>query len=219
VGGKTRSWHHESQLRQRVQCPIDNGSESCAGRLFGGCYTLRLCNAGYASRSLAKHSADSLITLIAKSLVRGKGAFNWKRNAVRTGALHNEGKALKGTKKALSLRTSTIPERIIVMEGFMNELLPSTTARKQDTHLLHPSWILHSCHTTGYDHLCSPLASPPHILIWGFTVASPIPIECCGSFREGAHYRGSNMRLGGERMGWIGDVLTRSARWKPMCPS
>ena len=97
--------------------------------------------------------ADSLTTVLAKTLVRGKGVFNWKRNAVRAGALRNEGKALKDAKKVPSLRTSTMPECIIATEGFMNELLPSIPARKQDTHLLYPSQILHPLHATGYDHL------------------------------------------------------------------
>jgi len=120
----------------------------------------------WAYLSLPYQMAGLLTTVLAKTLVRGKGVFNWKRNAVRTGALHNEGKALKGAKKVPSLRTSTVPEYIIATEGFMNELLPSIPARKQDTHLLYPSRIFHSRQTIGYDHLRAPGQPSAYTYLW-----------------------------------------------------
>ena len=116
--------------------------------------------------------------------------------------------------KALSLRTSTIPECIIATEGFMNVIAVDHSEKTghapavpiSDSSLLSHHWMW-------------PLKPPWTALRIYLSVASPMPVEGCGSCRKGTQYRGSNVRLGSTRIGWIDSALARSARWKPMCPS
>jgi len=142
---------------------------------------------------LPKAKRLTTITLLTKSLVRGKGVFNWKRSAVRAGALHNDGKALKD----------------IITVDHSKKIGHAPAVPVSDSSLVTPLDAA----------TCDPLDNYPHILIWSLTVGSLMPVEGCGSCRKGTQYRGSNARLGGKWMGWVGNVLARSARWKPICPS
>ena len=134
---------------------FDNGSESCAGRLFSGYYTLRLRNAGYASHSLAKGETSHSPPCLRK--------VSYAERVSSTGSVMHSELVLSITKARLitvdhSEKTGYAPA--VPHLRFSTLVAPLNTAT------------------------CDPLDNPPHILIWSLTVAYPMPVEGCGSCRK-----------------------------------